>query len=633
MKQLLIFFVLVMNSGYAIGQKIKRFEDKYGLQGTIAYQGSWSDSILPSSGSYELKWRELKADTIFTYLAKGQLKQHLPEGIWRWEQASLHFDISPGQTVKPQFNSFGKYEIWTGTFHKGIPQKRWLYALGNENMSPNGQGAEIKIEAELLDGRLIRNFKVTDLNRKVEISGYANFEGIAEKTWVFTYETNEGKLVEKRSYDRGILIVKEIFNEEGLVNKKIFEDQIAHLLNLKNTEGKIKIGEKTFIHDAEKNTAMELYEQYLYGYFSKGWVLEKFPHDVSLSTPTFRQLEYPLSTQELDQLESIQKSIDSLRNAFETRFNYGNLSLIRGRSDRIDLAVAFLEHANQRLFLIDSLLVFTSDDSFTYLDRSSGALLPWLKKINQDTYFEGEIYREKTDSLFSISENLYANLVIEGILASMKHLEKQSTAYLLQVDRSMSNIKRESQLKEIEDKLAGDLIKIDSAYSGKAGIAAWVLRKWGKDFMKEQLILYSQLNDVEEAKGFANSLQSKIDSLLDWSDQWMRLDDIQNTLRKGYVSMVMNPFTGKYDMELKLKPRFLKHVEEILLPYMFEDIVSANNWEDFCRKRQELYKIKNGLLEFALEDDKNAQKIERRMRKEQSGERMLKLFLSYLDKR
>src|SRR5690554_4301066 len=109
MNKLISLFSLLISLHFTLlSQQVTVFNDAYGKQGEIRQVGNYLDSILPKNGKYEIRWREIDSTSLRTYLVRGTTKNHLPAGKWTWEQAEWNYSVSPGNTIRPVFQTQGQ---------------------------------------------------------------------------------------------------------------------------------------------------------------------------------------------------------------------------------------------------------------------------------------------------------------------------------------------------------------------------------------------------------------------------------------------------------------------------------------------------------------------------------------------
>jgi hypothetical protein len=626
--------VFVMGIATLSAQNQKIFEDRYGKQGIITHSGEWNDTILPKTGNYSFKWRNISQDTVFTYAASGFLRNHLPHGSWKWEEAVWEFFIEPGAGIEPEFRTDAHYQLWNGNFNNGVANGQWSYAFGPPSLNPRSSTTPVVVTAELKDNKFIRQFKIIDNLNRFELTGFCNNNGIPEKTWTFTYFEEEKKVKEKRTYNQGVLVQFEVEKEGEKPTKHVFQDRVDFISAKKDTLDNITIGNHDFLVDDYGNTAMDFYQENVFNHFLAGWKHEQFNFQLKLTPPRFKQLNYLISEEEKKTINQLKAINSQLKADIQARYDYGNLKLKRSRSKELDLSIAFVEIIEERAKIIDSLLAFSLQPEFTYLNRNNGALEAWVDSLNSLTNVEAKVYPEHVVTLKSIlSYAQDSTYFFKKILGNQLELMTKFDAHLNQIDTSFAKIEKEGQLKSLENDLELGLSRLDSIYSTQEGLGAFIAEHWVKRHLNSELIQYAKINDFNLAKLFAEQLNSKIDSLEHWVSSWGALDTISTTLKNSYKYMVVNPYSGERDMEIKVKRRFLKTVEEVLIPWMFEQIKTAETWDEFSVSYRNLYLTKTYLVKFAHLNEKSDSRIERRIRNEKNPEKMLTAFMNYMKDR
>ena len=612
-------------------QKKETFTDNFGTQGHISYSGVLSDTILPASGNFDLQWRDILGDSIITYKAKGNLRNHQPHGSWTWEEAGWDYRIEPGSGIKPAFETQGKHHFWQGNFSNGTAHGNWTYVSGKPTVNQWTTRDVLVIKARLKEGNIQNKFTVIDnrTDKSVQITGHCTSKGIADKTWSYTYYDGENKVIEKRTYDRGIIIQveKKIGNEEA--QTIAFSNNKEKLKNLTDTTKHIIIGEKKFENDNFPGSPMDLLSYYMDYHFLNGWEHPQFPFEHQVSPPLFQRLEYLLSEAEKEHINHIKSISEVIDNEIKTRFDYGNLEINRTRSAELDLAIAGLEQVHQQVKLIDSLMRYIEDPIFTYYDRNGGELNHHLSKVNELSKVQAVKFPEANTTLPTvvIDQDTLFFARIQDFLTS---IQESYTPFLEQVDQSFARIKREGELKELENQMEEKLSILDSLYEHMEGLGDFIQEKWVKEHLNESVRHYAQIADYSEANKYSAKLLMQMDSLMSWIHHWERFDNIDQDLRQSYTFFVYNPYTGERDMEMKVKKRFVKSVIEHLTPWMLNQLKEAETWNEFVGRVQEMNQLRRGLIRFAQMDERADKRVERRVRREDQPEKMKRLLMNHL---
>ena len=630
-----IIYILTLFFSFALlGQKTKYFEDRFGVQGTITYSGSWSDTLLPEKGKYSLKWRDIIDDTLTSFASTGSLKSHLPHGFWTWEEAGWDYTVETGRTIVPDFKAKGLHAFWQGGFSNGLPNGNWLYGFGEPIVNPKSKKTPLRISTVFNNGLFNGKFEVHDNTNEdlpVKITGFCNKEGVAEGKWIFEFKDYDGKLVEEiRVYNQGVLL-KIITNSKSKSDTLDFYMTAQKMSLISEDNNQVIIGEQKFSYDGEWSESQELYKHYIHEHFLCGWSHLAFPYKVRRIAPIFKRLAFPLSEEEIQTRENIEKEIDVLDSIIKEKLNLGNVTINRNRSEELDLAISTLEQAQKRIIVIKDFVTHSYAPEFIYNDRKHGGLKNWLMKINETARVKGVAYPESHYQLKTIQLKTDLFTVFESIYNVVEALKNETAIHIKQVEKSFKALSREGELKKLENKLSDDLVELDSLYKNKGGIGEHIREYWINNYFKKHLQIYAQTDDYEKAKGLSKSLLTKMDSLVSWSDQWSKIDSLELTLKESYINFAYNPYTGDHDIELPIKKRFIDNVLKTLIPWMKEQLIKAEEWEEFKANYRQIMTVRNYLIQFASKDNRQDRRVERRLRREDQPDKILKVFINHME--
>lgn len=613
-------------------QQTTTFEDQFGKQGVVSHEGTWSDSLLPKEGRFDLKWRStLNNDSLITYLAKGRLSDHMPSGSWTWEEASWDYTVEIGNSILPEFSTTGIHHIWKGAFKAGVPHGKWIYGQGSPILRIERRDTPLRIEVGfkngVVNGEVIINDKRSD--NEIVITGHTDANGIVTGTWEFNYfcEVSQQVTTEIRKYNNGIL-TERILNRDTIV----YLDAISKLKQIQEGDSSIVLGEKKYLKDIEESKGVELLSEYMNEYFLKGWKLDIFSYDFVRHPLFYKRFAYPLNENELAKRLTIKTSIEDLINQVKTHLSKGNVYINRSRSKELDLAISALEIAIERLKIIDSLVGFSHLPDFIYLDRRNGGLIDWASELQKTTVFKGIVYPEYQDSFQEIDLIQNEWKVFELSIELLENLKKQLPAYFNQVNKSFEALNREGELQALENKMMQELKMLDSLYIDKKNFEEHIHQYWIYTFLTEQIKEYANTDDYEDALMLGNKLTKKMEYLLEWNEEWEMINTIQKDLKESYINYAYNPYNGEHDIQLPIKKRFIVNVQSKMIPWMIAELENAKEWDEFKTQWDEFKLMRNYLIKFAQINDRSDRRLERKIRREDSPERIYKLFFNHMEK-
>lgn len=620
---LIVFICLFAHLG--LGQHKKEFFDTYGKRGEIISVSPVLDTVLPKSGAYELRWRTIDSTVLHTSYAKGRLRNHLPDGLWTWEEATWDYTIIPGTSIRPNFTSEGLRTRWQVNFKNGLPNGK--YMVITDSVFSDGKTSEplMKFEVNLVNGVPIGEFIVQQKIGRMtyQVQGSLNANGIAHGKWDFGYLENRKLSVrEEHIYNNGLLTsVWELIGEERIITS--FQTNLDFLdkkLYAETQLGLHRFQSPEYISSNSVKTA-NLFHQF----FAKGWKHPQFQFDLELISPAFLQLEFPLSESEqalknesLEKLEALQEELSEIMSL--------NLIIIRNRGEGYDLAVSYIECTIQRLKIIDSLLTRTDLPLFTYKKRHELGLSKWCELIDKDLEVNGKVFPETMGRLPSMGELSINDNIFDRINQIIIASEEEVHFKVQQILEAESELQKEGELKDLENKLVDAYENLQGLYQDERGIAAFIAKKWVHDDLDKMLQAYANAQNYEQALLLADQLNNRMDSLAMMHEFSVTMDSMVILLDQHYRYMDYNPFSGIYDIEVRVKRRFLTNVFELLLPMMLEDLRNAQDWDTFAFLWDRQRRTYDFLIAFAFLEDKQSNRINKRVRKEKKAERIWKIL-------
>lgn len=636
MRKRLLFITLLCLHLLTFSQKSKLFYDDMGLQGRINYTGAWEDSTLPKSGKYELSWRSLHNNTLQTYKTSGVVNKNMLSGKWTWEQASWAYMIDAGKALEPAFNLKGEKHLWEASFSEGKAHGLWKFILDSIPSNASKKSGNLQITAGFDNGRMAGKFNFSDNRPSYNYSatGECDKYGFATGAWEFRYSNNGVQHIEKRKYDSGILTELshlKITGKDTVKSIKNFEDVKEKLNALKNTKDLLafNIGEHEFESDGFESDSKKLFLNYLDGYFLRGWDLPEFKARFSRKGPVFKKIQYPLSARETEYIALTKMHVDSLTAKLQKRARYQTLHLNRGRSVQLDAAIGFKELAFKKLRVIDSLLQLSQLPDFSYINRFEPRYLNWKNSINADSIVQPEYYPEDA-FVFPLYNTCEQKGVFACLYDYVQLLDSAAAGHIAQMDLTYQKLQKEGELLALENLLGEKIQQLDSMYLSSKGTAAVVQKNWVKRFVRKKLQTYSNNDDYATNKLLGHDLSGKMDTLATWYKDWSLFDSMPANILDRYTVFEYNPYNGKHDIEIRKKRRFYNKIASQFWPWIMDRFNNAESWEEWVEIKKQIEQSYSYLIDFAQQDERAAKRIEKRIRKEKSPEKILKTILSHV---
>lgn len=631
-----IALVFIIGSS-AFAQQTQFFRDDFGLQGEYTCKGEMTDSLKLKNGHFTLKWREILQDTLATYHINGQFKNYLQSGLWTWELAGWDYTIEPGKSIKPSFNLSGIHEVWRGSFTNGLPNGSWVYAYGSPEVNINSSKVPIRIEVSYEDGRLSGSFKMHDSSKEfpIKITGSCSKDGIADGVWRFEYNQFDAAVIEDRTYSKGVLThVKTTSSNPLFQSEKTFDRNMDYLARIRGGDsGTISIGSVDFSVDGYDDFSGALLSYYFNHHLHKEWELSTFPYKQNGTSPIFKRFCFPLSDAEVSIRTSITQTSDAIQEKITEAFGLGNILINRKRSLELDVSISYLEKARQQLVVLDSILIMSFEDEFIYHDRINGDLKHLLKEINQYalTYPENYVAEPIELPKIQLKRDIYDFFQI--LKEFTDELDREIVQHIDVLQSNAIAIRKESEIRTLESKLENDWLTLDSLYAQAEGLGEHIFSYWIKFYLSNKIRDYAKIDDYEIAIKKGNTLLNQMDSLVVWYDRVVSIDSFIYRIDDYYKQMAYNPYTGKYDISLPLKRRFVTLLKTAILPHLMEELIIQEKWSAFEQNFALIDAFREETIRFAFLNEKQDARIEKRLRKESNPNKFVRIFLDYMESR
>lgn len=590
-------------------------------QRTAIYEGKAIH--IPAEGAVE-KFRHVRFDTLMQPIGTLQwrLVEELADGMQNISLISASYDkgklngefIYTNYHVKYAVDSLSHDRLSStargikkqlkGRFEQGRTQGIWEYTT-SDYPNTNAVSAKLTYDARerIWEGREgIRSFK-----------GRTDREGYFMGDW---HWDTEAELSPKLTYDNGILI-KVSGVDSAISNHPVFDfldlalrsgDSVAvgnwspsftWNLGLAETDTLISFQKEHIAHQldgllAHYRDAFELFRQ------------------TGINVPLIKgtkRFYYPLDPADsvkLTDLKSNMLAMDSVINSliqqpvFELRKNSNEvLSELISKAESSLTQLAYL-NAKTDYFLSEEARVVIA------------ALLPQI---------DGERYH---------THRLYAKALQVQSAQRMYFLERIKSRLLEKRDK----LREESAITDLEEEWTRKLKFIEQEYmpDSLSAIGLKIFDQYVmQDFVRRSR-KYASLTALAEQRAF---LMEAVE-YTDWyhhffkTKQYLFLEEAPEKFTEAYTRMLYNPFTGQYDVKEVLKRRFLANVQTSLWPWVIDNTLNApteGEFREWIRKSRE---IKKAIQAFATMEQKEAKRIERRLRREKDMSEMTEILLEFV---
>lgn len=629
--RLIVGIVAVWISSIVLqAQNIKIFEDDYGVQGEVRSSEVFEEGKLPQRGHLDIKWRNFDGNRLITYRIKGAAKEANLDGAWIWEVARWKYTVNVSETVKPVFTTLGKRKKWEGSFADGKPNGKWVFTL--DSLASDGRVIMnlIRLDIVFQNGIPVGAFSLYNNleNNALKLVGSCDKDGVANGTWVFSYKNDAGKTIkETRNYAQGLLT--EIKKIDGTQMQTFALEHTMQFLNKKVDTSLVKLGRQLFEKDEVPTPEIEAVCTVLQNYFLSGWNLPLVGAKVEFAIPQFRQLAFLLTNEEIQQIKEVQTEVDITKNNIELYSN-ANTFIQRHRNAKIDTIIAHIELVEERYQLIDSLLQVTTTDAFTYQNKEQALMNKWKQLFGSSIRKKGEVFASIETSLPAIvfEEN---ESFLDGILKYVKQENERLKTYFTHIEKETIAIQQEGELDKIAHQIENRYKTIEQLYYGKFGVAQDIQEQLIDGESHRLIQEFSLATEFQEAKRRGSEVLQLLDSLEIWSSKLKVFDEMEGNLKTKYRYLAYNPYTGENDIEVKIKKRFMNVILSDVWPHLNMELKAAKSWQDWAIVWNNYFNIYTYLMEFATRDDAQAQRIEKRIRKEKKPERILRMILNQIE--
>lgn len=641
MKKAIAVFTFLILTSVLSGQQIKEIFDEHGLQGKLFYNGERSDSLLPNTGIYQLSWRDLAEDSIRTFFAKGRLENHRPDGKWSWREGIWRYEVRPGSNDEPLFSTFGKRVIWDAQFFKGELEGPWRVKVEQVDKKGEVLSNLLTLTARYKSALLHEKLIIDDrrlLSGNVYFDLPVNASGEAHGLWSMRYpavnDSDTILITEERHYESGLLY-KVVQHYPDTSYNTLLEREWQFLEQRRQVKdtSELRIGARAFADDGYAGTSQDLLRQYVQQFLLGGWNHNLFPYEFKRGVPIFRKLQLPLTNRELLLIEKMEKRSDSLRSQISVRLGYRNIKINRGRSADLDLAISYLKKSEQLLDKVDSLLSKAIDPMFTYCNRSGGEVCHWPDSLNAPGEARGVVY----DSVYVVMPRFPTAIESLGLIGGMAEvvsaLDTTLPPYLQTVDESFEKILKADDIRALSDKLTKKLHVLENEYSGMDGLGKFVRERWVEQHLNNELKRFSREDSYKRAMKYGDAILNRMDTLLAWAPYWSEFDSMPDRLNEQYRYFAYNPYTGEHDIEMPVKRRFFNVVKERLWPYLEEELVRVEEWNDWVNQMEITRTTYSSLMRFAAIEHRSTRRLERRIRKEENPAKMVRTINNYMEDR
>jgi hypothetical protein len=453
---------------------------------------------------------------------------------------------------------------------------------------------------------------------------------MATGQWFLTYtDAKSGiPISEERTYKNGLLLEVRTTKEEKTKTTVIQENKDALKLLHDKQASLIALSPNNYYFDGFESVGSRIINGGLQEYASCGWMLNGFDYYGDRMAPHFKRIIYPLQTNEIEELDSLCTQVDLMKKKMFDYRNNSSLVINRTRNSEFDLAIAYIHESCKLLNLIDSMIDYIEQPNFVYYNRYSSSFSAVQNKLFAVKYIAASHY-EKRDSLPIYWYPDEASPIVSPLLKITHQLSVKLHDHLSIINREIETMHREGELLSIEHDLYNQYNKLDSITKVSSGVLRKVYGYWVGEYVKNRIQEYAKTTDYDLAKSLALDTRNKMDSLQSWVNKVQFMDSINSRIDAQYYYLAYNPYTGKNDLEMRLKKRFYHAITAVLMPELQKQFMMSRDWQTWLDLLALNYEVYHDVMDFVTKDDKNARKIEKKIRKTDNPDRMIRLLRNY----
>jgi hypothetical protein len=663
-----IFWFLCM--GISLAQSNKYFKGDYKINDSISGKAEYFYQIINDTTVFNGKF-QFKSDlhriggngNFAQYSLSGTFKENKKVDRWQFEIGEYSVNYKSIQDLKLNTSLDGVERKIISRYNNGVPEGEWEI-FRNSIIDGRRQGQAISSKALFNNGIITGRFSFEDRDESRYVSVTGNFDnnGYFHSVWSLKYNYDGVDYEEFRNYENGFLKQIQVrdLDRKELIYDVNFEDVISKISQIQNkdpdinfVEGDISFGllfDNGYHPSDEKIKAQlignELLENVFTRYNKKASVIGLIKGSKSPVINFTKRFKFVYPEEEASILKELLPKVREEIQSFDTLLTNNKFILNKQKTDSLAFAFSFLEHTIEKLNLIDSAIVKLQDGTFNYTNRNNFYKkgIPALKQIDTIKYtFESKPKVSVVD--YGIKINNPDRLVhkLNDFYHAIDSISMSVLSYTL---TQIQYISEEKELEIIDSEIVSLSREIDSLYRFKIKFddikqKDLNLKSNGRSepdkIIPEMYILmgmekkeawiekYSKESEFLKKEEIGKELIGFLKTLIEIYPDLQLITIMKPTLDSAYTRFSPNPFMDRL-AESRIKPHIYSKGMERLLPSLLEDLKKSSNSEELKKKTNEILKFRKRMLELAIIDDDEIEKLNVRMRRENVPERIKRLL-------
>lgn len=635
---LLIFLALLLFTGQVQSQNQVEYEHTINdsINGKIKAEVNTSkDSMFVGDFEFYTTFKNedpFKTKTSLTY--QGEYAKDLKTNLWSFSYKTLKaLENFKERNYQLNLMTSGKEFILTANFLNGLANDEWN---AEERLFEN---SEVKktiytIDAVFKDSKMVNALKADFPDLDIEI-GFDD-EGYADGDWIFSHELDGINIKDIMSFQNGIFknrkleVAGKTINVEQLGLDPNSEkntsigydkgmDEVLKLVyfNLNNEDISQtvfqKINHKSLSH---LDKILKIFKNH------QGIdIWQNFKGSEELIIGLFKIEKHPLSTTEKSQIKDVVKKIKDTDQKIDHILNNSYLEIGKLNYEELNIQESILDVYKNYVYRLKPLFDKLNTKEIEYINRR--AILPeWLPEQNfpeSITYrFKEEEFSKaynfpksiKTSEIDISSISKLVNKIYADILAS----EKKSNEIFKKLSKKEALSDREKEFVDLKKKL----IALYKNENSKAEYNSYheVVSSNFIQIVNDQFRAFANL-DIDEKE---QQIDDYLDCYKSLEDAYKKIEELPlrlNRVDELYSRTTFDPFMMA-DMTERLKSRIYNAFEDFLLPYIIDNLKTAQSCHEVEKALQLFDNTYKRLVVLIDEDTKELEKLLKRERNVQS---------------
>ncbi|MCC5930624.1 MAG: hypothetical protein JJU28_15365 [Cyclobacteriaceae bacterium] len=666
-QSILIILCIVITQTFIQAQTLKNHRGTHVLteeikgRATFSYYEISTDSIQYHgrynfvSDAYEIE----RGNSIRQININGNYQKGLKNGSWAYDQNDYQIKIRriSGLSVEAVLNGYQRR--LSARYNDGIPNGIWELSI-NEVVESRRRGKSAESSANFTHGVATGAFLYSDTAQSFhhKISGEFDESGNFHGNWKLAYMKNGFNIIEDRSYVNGFLLhlkAVDVVSDSILFDVAFdeIESKLEAIKNETDTNFRISNGKFGILFDdgyANNDNRIEAQKEgnefllMAIGYYSDSTFVKNLLPGFSIPKMAYtRRFEYIYPKEEEFLVGQLSDKIKKLEHQYDSILNSSALLVNRQKNDSLAFFYGYLELGMDKIEIVENVVNQIKEGRFTYQFRDNLYREGIVDLRDKDTvsyeYEDATKYKLVEFSTdVSGPENLVANMY-----TYVEAIDKNAQRLIEYAQGALRTLKREENIAKMEEEILAKIDAVNFKYTGNFRfdpnlanetiirrhpvneLQLDVYRKLGRTIRNQLMQEYSNIDEYNIKLDKGEAILSLMSYLLYIFDDLKIIPDMASSLDSAYTRYSPNPFFDR-DLESRIKPGIYQRGAEFLLPNFIDEIKRSNSEEELAVAVGNVKKLYNRLIELSERDDEEVRRMNARIRRETSVERIRRLL-------